>query len=534
MLRLLIRNRLDAQLGISRFKYGTDPKKKRNQILMCVVFTIVALLALGYVTGYAYVLQMIGLGETIPMFGYVISFLICFVFTAIKTNGELFAFKDYDMLSSLPMKTTTIIGSRVLILYIWNTAFTLLVMIPMMIIYGIFMAPGILYYVLLIPGILLTALLPTVFAVVVGAVLTAIASKFRYYQVVQSALVILLMVFIFGSSFAMGNNPGNVFEEDGNVNTAVIVTMILQLKNMIMQYLPSAKWFQLGVVEGDVGALGIFLLVSLLCYLLFLWILAKFYRQINTAITTYHAESNYHVTHLEQKSLLSALYKKEWKRYVGCSIYFTNTAVGCILGLVFAAGMMIFGIERMAQVMNVRQYSDYMISAIPWIIWMFIFMANTTCCSLSLEGKNMWILDSLPIPKKVIYDSKILVNLTVTIPTSFLAAVFLCIALKPNFLLGVMYFLTPMILCICSAVWGIFVNQRSTHLDWESETKVVKQDVTTMIGMMPGMLLAIVLGFVNCILPVNDILYLFGIMIAFGLLALLIYQKSMNKKWKVR
>ena len=59
-------------------------------------------------------------------------------------------------------------------------------------------------------------------------------------------------------------------------------------------------------------------------------------------------------------------------------------------------------------------------------------MMPTTSSSISMEGKNLWRLQSLPLSDKKIYDAKILLNLSLAAPFYILAVILSMIALRPG------------------------------------------------------------------------------------------------------
>ena len=60
------------------------------------------------------------------------------------------------------------------------------------------------------------------------------------------------------------------------------------------------------------------------------------------------------------------------------------------------------------------QIPEQMLKGIlPLILGALIMMTCTTSVSLSLEGKNLWILKSLPITKEEIYKGKMLFKMCI-------------------------------------------------------------------------------------------------------------------------
>ena len=68
----------------------------------------------------------------------------------------------------------------------------------------------------------------------------------------------------------------------------------------------------------------------------------------------------------------------------------------------------------------------------PIILGLFCSLSSTTHSAISLEGKNYWIMKTLPVSPYLIFASKIMVNLTILLPTILIASVLLLIYLKAN------------------------------------------------------------------------------------------------------
>ena len=78
-------------------------------------------------------------------------------------------------------------------------------------------------------------------------------------------------------------------------------------------------------------------------------------------------------------------------------------------------------------------------------------------CVIVFRRKNVWIIKSLPIAPKMIYDSKILMNLSLSIPASFISAVLLIIGLKLDAWSSLFIIITPLTYSLFSAVWGFLL-----------------------------------------------------------------------------
>ena len=117
-------------------------------------------------------------------------------------------------------------------------------------------------------------------------------------------------------------------------------------------------------------------------------------------------------------------------------------------------------------------------------------MMTPAATSISMEGKDIWILKSLPLTTKAVLDAKILMNLLLFLPFYILAEILLFLALRPGGLGGVWLVVIPAAIILFSCVYGITIDLHFPVLDWEDEVRVVKQSASALLGGMGGFLLA--------------------------------------------
>ncbi|MBI9046294.1 MAG: hypothetical protein JEZ06_17510 [Anaerolineaceae bacterium] len=524
---LLLKPRLIAQLGINTFRYEKDKSKRNSKWAVMISLIIVFLVMAGYCGAYAYGLCYLGISELVPVYAFFICSVISLFFTIFKTPGELFGFRDFDFLMSIPVKVSTVIASRFFSLYLWNTFISTLIMLPMGIVYAIYENPGFLFYPMWFLGILITCFIPTTIAVIIGALLTAVASKFKHTSMAGAILLILFSIIFIVGPFALPSS--NFTTVDGSLNQEYLFEILPMVSGMIYEIYPPAKLFDLGVVGGNLMAFFKLVLISVGWYLLFIWTLSFRYKKINTAISSYHVTSDYEVNTLKQGNAFSALYQKEIRRWIGSSVYFSNTIMGIVMALLFAGALLMFGPEKLVEAMNEPLAAGIVVKVAVFAISACLCMCCTTAASISLEGKNLWLLQSLPLHMKTIIDSKLLVNLTISVPGALISSTMLVMALKPGLAGALIYYIVPFAFVVFTAVWGLMINLKLPNYDWESETQVVKQSFSTVLGMFPEMLLAIILAVLVGVLPIDYRLIGLVSSIFFLVSAWLLYSSMINK-----
>ena len=142
----LIKLQLLGQFGINNLRYENDPKKKKRALIYIILMGIVA----AYMSYYFYLtanfLCKFNLSSIIPSLAFVGASACVLLFAIFQAAGTLFSFKDYDTLTSLPIKTTDIVASKFFILYATNLVFTLIFMLPMGITDGVYNHAGATFY----------------------------------------------------------------------------------------------------------------------------------------------------------------------------------------------------------------------------------------------------------------------------------------------------------------------------------------------------------------------------------------------------
>lgn len=481
-----------AQL-LNQFK-GRSRTKSTGKVLVLIAISVVAVILVLYTFSLSFGLGAMGMPHLIPSYAIAITGLLTLFFTALKANGVLFAYPEYDILMSFPVKTSTIIASRFMTMYAMNLAMTAFIMIPMGIPYIIWGSPGILFYPVWILGIFVQPLIPTTLATLLGALIIFIASRFQYARAMTTILSLTAMVLVLTLSMGMSGMDGEEFaiEQMRSIGSTLL--------GQIHKGYPPAILFYQAVVKQNYLAFFCFAAGSLLWYYVFIKVISLRYKSMNTGLLTYHARSDYRLTTLAMSSPLKALWKKEIKRFFGSTVYCLNMGMGCVMALVFSVGSLFLSNQTMQSLFQTPIAGEMILRVFPFAIGMVLSMCCTTCVSLSMEGKNLWIIKSLPIEESLIVKSKILMNLTLQIPVGVICAVILNLRFPFTLPMRILTFLTPVVCCLFSSVSGMLINLKMPNYEWTSETALVKQSLPAMAGIMGGM--------VSGLLPIGILLLL--------------------------
>ena len=527
---VLLRTLLLSTSRRNVYRHSTDRKKRRkiigNAVGALCLYAMLTVYSIAMCIGYG----QYGMIDAVPVMCALMISALAFVFTLFKTNGFLFNFREYDMLMSLPFETGTVAACKFLYMYVKSLPWYLSISLAMMIGYGIFVRPSIIVYPVWLVLSLCLPVVPMLAASFLGFLIARISVGFQKTNLVQTILTMVFVLFCFSLRFLIED----LFRNDrvqATLESASAVT-----NNAARVYLP-AGWFADAVTK--LSAVGILLLlgVSTALFIVVFVVIGRSYRRINSALKSHAAVRNYSVSSQRQHSVVVAIAFKEFKRMTGSTAYMVNGGMGVILAALVSILTLIIGPERIIQMLTRDAPIDagMLQPAIPFIVYFFIGMVATTACSPSLEGRNYWILRSLPIEMKTVYQGKMLFNMVLTVPFMAFSTLCLCFAAKTPLLDTVLYLLMGLALCAFSTAWGCVCGIQHMRLDWENEIEVIKQSAAVAVYMLPNMFavmgLTVLVVFLGTRMD-HRLLTSAGIAIA-GVLAALSYMKVLRMTGKM-
>ena len=456
--------------------HSKDKRKKRNAILLSFTMILLGFCLMLYVGIMAFSLSYINLTDLIPGYMFATTSVLTMVFTIFKASAVLFGSKDYDLLTAMPIKTWEIVVSRFMIMYISNLVLTIITMLPSAVIYGVFAKPGFVFYFMTVVGFFFIPLIPMTIATAAGAIVTGISSRMKH----RNLFVIFISIFATVGIIVLSMGSGNVTKE---MISDLTKTMTEQINGM---YFLAPLYTDALVNENGISFL-VFLVLSVVLFGIFVKLVSWKFSTINSALSAKTTKGNFVLKDLEISSPLAALYKKEMKRYLSSALYVLNTSIGYIMMVIFAIAVLIVGVEKMEKVMEIPGLGEIFISVAPVMLGMMASLMTTTVSSISIEGKQWWIAQSLPVKTKTIFDSKILINLTLALPCSLISSTLLAFAIPTNLMNLFLLYVVPIVYILFTTIIGITINAHMPTFNWDNEAYVIKQSAPVLIAMLIGM-----------------------------------------------
>ncbi|MBQ8980992.1 MAG: hypothetical protein IJ077_05200 [Eubacterium sp.] len=479
---LLLKTLLLSTSQRNIYKHTDDAKKKKRIVSGFIGSAIIYIMIMVYSVSMCVGYGQNGLIEAAPVMCALTVSILAFVLTLLRTNGYLFNFKEYDMLMSLPFEARTVAGCKFLYMYVKSLPWYISISFAMLAGYGFFAKPSILAYIVWIVLTFLLPIIPMLVASFIGFLIARVSAGFRKTNIVQTVLTIVFVLFCFSLRYIVDG----MFKNDKVEQTLQSIAKITE--SATKYYLP-AGWFSNAVTKLSLTDLFLFLGVSAVLFATVFIIVGRSYRNINSALKSHAAAKRYKMADQKEKSVVNAIAFKEFKRMTGSTTYMVNAAMGEILAFLLGVITLVIGFNKIVAIVTNNAPFDAAIlqPAIPFIVYFFIGMMATTAASPSLEGKNYWIMQSLPIEKKTMYQGKMLFNMYLTVPFMLFATLCLCISAKVPTINTLLYLILGTALCAFSTAWGCVCGVRHIRLDWENEVEVIKQGAAVTVYLLPNM-----------------------------------------------
>ncbi|MDD3999907.1 MAG: ABC transporter permease [Bacilli bacterium] len=508
-LLILLKANIINTLNLNKFK-KKDTGRYSPWAILLVVFIV--FLVYGFAFLYLFIFGDLfasqGFPQLILVLGLMAGVMAVFLTSLTTANGYLFRSKDFDMLMALPVRPRTVFASKLFYLLLINYITLSFVYYPTIIVYAVYNPTDWLFYLLFIPVFFLMPLLFITVASLLSYLIGFLTAKLRYKNIISLVLTIGLLISIMYLSF-----KSSVIDEDPSKFTEDINLFLNKIKmgNLIYQSL-----------LGDYLNLLIFVGFSIIPFGAFVYLVGQSYVKASLRSRVSYTRKNFKMTTLKKSTQNKALYKREVKRYFSSNVYVMNTLVGPILSTIVLV-LMAINSKAILEGLPVEASSSEMLPFVLTAIFSFMLgITSSTACSLSMEGKQFWIIRTAPVQEKQIFNAKIFVNLLISVPFIVLNTVIANFIFDLTIFDSLFMIAIPSLLAYYMSVLGIFVNILFPRFDYENETKIVKQSVSVLITMIFGFIgsaLVLVPGFLIYDASGN---VLFGYLLELGIEVLLI------------
>lgn len=518
-LLLLLKVDLIRTISLNKLKEERSIVKVIATILLGLFILVSLLFTMGT---YTYLgtnfLMKYGLEIYILPILYFICSFTAFYTTIYRAKSYLFA--SEDNIFSMPIKSSTILTSRIIVLFILSLIPITLVFVPSFITYGVMLNQGLLFYINAFIGYLFMPLLPTVLGGIIGYFIGYLSSKVSNNKIFETILTYITVLIIMFISFNIQNLAMKF------VNNVEVINNLLNTIGFLINS------FMKMITENSIKDLLIYIFTNIASLLIFTVIFAKPYMKIVQNLKTEKSKDKYIEKEYKSKGIIKALLLKEFKMYLSIPIYILNSSFGVVLIFFASIATLFYDKNSLYQMMEIQPGTISIYVLVLAGIGFLVSMTNTSGCSISIEGKNFWILKTMPIKTEDILISKLLLNVLVAVPLSIISIIIFGISFDFTLMQIFITSLLVIVINLACSLFGLIVNLKYPRLDFPSYQHVVKQSLSTFISIMIPLVIYFALTMVYSL--VNITIDTYVLIVCTLLLAIIMVQYYILKKWGIK
>lgn len=458
---ILVKNQVINLLNI-----GNGEKNKKETLIYTSLslFSVFMLVCLYNFFSIKSIIE-IGLYKYAVSYGVSISFFFVVLATIFRSNSIFFYNKDFEMLSSFPVKKSEIIASKFFLLYLIDLIICESVLLPDVILLLLKQYISIELFLIFLVASIIIPIIPMCVASGLAILIEMLGSLCKRKNIVNITLSFLLF---------MGYFIVILINREAKYSALEKI-----IENKLIKIFPFAKLFYIG--ESLQIRLVIFLFISVAIFSLYFTFSMKNYDKIHLFLNrSFQGKRDANLT-IKIKTPFRALFEKELRRYLGSSSYVINTSLGIMILCFVSCGCIIFGISNIENLLGISSLEPILTQYGSLFITSFLIMSCTTSSSISLEGNNLWILQSSPVSTRKIINSKIAVNVLIHFVGYVLAVMMILLKTKLNLLQMSFVLIVPICYSLFISVVGLYLNMRYMKLKWNDEISVVKHSTAAIL-----------------------------------------------------
>lgn len=487
----MLKTLLKKQMAEIFRNYFYDPKKNKMRSKGATIAYIVlyALLMVGLLGGM-FALMAVGLcgplvEASMDWLYYLLIGLIAVLLgtfgSVFSTYSSLYLSKDNDLLLSMPLPVRCVMASRLLGVYLLGLMYAAVVIVPGVIVYWItapVTAGTIVGGVLMV---LIVSVIVMVLSCLLGWVVARISLKLKnksFITVILSLLFLAAYYFVYYKAQAL-------------ITLLVENAAVYGMKIRGSAYL----LYLFGCVgAGDWLAMLIVTVTQVLLLALTLWGIARSFLKIATATGSVKKVRFEHKA-VRAQSTQRALFGKELRRFTASPNYMLNCGFGILMLLAAGIALLIKG-RALAQLLDgvFGAGADIVPVLLSAALCLLASMNDMAAPSVSLEGRQLWLAQSLPVTPWQVLRAKLDTQLLLTGVPMLFCALCAVITLPGSAAEMALAVVVALLYTLLSALAALALGLKMPNLTWTNETTPIKQSGSVMLALFANWFYAIALG----------------------------------------
>lgn len=531
---------IKTNLGI----YNKEDKKKAIVLVILLALGFMPLLkSLSASTSNIYdILKQINEESIILYMGIAATSLAIFIFAIFHVMNTFYFSMDIENLIPLPLRSYEIIGSKLILIIIYEYITEIIFLLPVLIQYGIKINAGLVYYIYGAIIFLINPIVPTILCTILIMVIMRFSNlgknkdRFKMISGVV-ALSIGIGINLFIQSITSRNQSKDQIEN-------MIMTIKGKYVGVLSKIFPTTKSGVYSLIEHNnfKGFIYIclFLIITLLFLVAFIYIGEKLYLKgvvgISETTSTRKAieDADLH-RYTKKRSVITSYVLKEIKVLLRTPIYFMNCILMNFLWPVFfIAPIAMQGelSEITYEVNAILQDIDGIkfVVIIAFSVVLFITATNgIAASSISREGQNLYFNKFVPLDVKNMFMAKIVTAVIIEFVSISFILLIISLIIKVPLIVIISIVIITIPAMFFSSLMGLIIDLYYPKLNWDNEQKAVKQNFNIIGNMALNTILAVITATLFIKLNLNLITTILLIVAIYTLINILMYIFLKNK-----
>lgn len=434
---------------------------------------IVAVLLMAYTGWMAYILSqaLVPAHAEWLLLAAAFLFITLFIFaTSLYTVGSLlFESTDTDQLFAYPVSKFEIVAAKITGLVVETWILTLVFGLGFFVMYAYYSHPSALFYVYAVILLIVSPGVPLFAIGLISFVIGLVTSGTRFKQYLNT---ILTVGAIAGMVVAI-----NVAVR--RVSTAI--TSPDQILDTLKRVYPPVGYATAALYQGSAVDLLIAVAWNVVPFLALCGLIAWSYAFIRTRLTAVHKARGGKIRY-DSASADGALIRKEFTRFASSPMYILNSCLGAILTIAMSVLLGLGAGRNLSSVVGSMELFGINLTEVFLLVALVtLSLSNTTAPSISLEGRNLWIVQSLPVPARSVLRAKLILHWTVLGGMALIACAIAAFTVRTG-LGGFFVVLIPCLLFVLvSSLVGLVYNLRFHRFDFYNDMTVVKNSASVLL-----------------------------------------------------
>lgn len=526
MYKHLIRLFFKENFSLKRLM-GFDLKANKGKAILIALAILYA--AVAFLGGFGFLFYDLGsilheIGQERILLGFmsVYTLGVSLILVLLRSNGYLFHYKDYEILAPLPIHPRTILLAKMSVMMVMLYISSFLISLPIIFSYFFWNGFNLISVIFLMIGFIFLPLVPVVILSFVSLGIAYLTSKIPGSKIISIILMFVFFLGLFILSFQMNDVEQNP------------LTGQIELFAGIINIYPPLEWFMNAVHDRSILDLLYLICGNGFVFMLYVIGIQGLVQKTNQrGVRTFVRKAGSKVNY-QSSPIGWTIVKKEFKKFFSIPLYALNSGLGPVLLLIASIASLFYMSELEAILIEMAGAELPIEYLIILLIGFSISMTYTSAISLSLEGKNLWIIKSLPIKSETIMYSKILFNILLVLPISIFAILMFGISIQISFMNQILLIILASSFSLLTSTVNGIVNLYMPKFNYTNDVEVIKQSAGALLGVFGGFGLMAMNGWLiyllNDDMSMSLILLLMSVMnITLSILAIMVIQTQSEK-----